>query len=97
MTELPNEYARRVVALRLLSALGHVREDPHRLDRALDEAMDDPNLRDAVAYLVGLGMERYCINSHGDWAEATAEIDAQLKLAEDLESLGSTDEPEPPA
>ncbi|ORB70077.1 hypothetical protein BST45_07295 [Mycobacterium shinjukuense] len=55
--------------------------------------MDDPNLRDAIAYLVGLAMEAYLLKNDGDGERATAEIDAQLKLAEDLESLGNTEEP----
>ncbi|MBI3227789.1 MAG: hypothetical protein HYZ39_22315 [Mycolicibacterium cosmeticum] len=92
-TDKPNEYARRVVALRLLSAIGHTPEVV-RFETVLDEVMSDLNIRDAVAYLAGLAFESYRAR-FGDWAKATAEIDAQLKMAEDIESLGRTAPPAP--
>jgi hypothetical protein len=52
MTELPNDYERRALAFRLLSSLAHETEQ-NRFQQTLDDAMKDPNLREAVAYLPG--------------------------------------------
>lgn len=86
MTELPNDYERRALAFRLLSSLAHEMEQS-RFHQALDDAMKDPNLREAVAYLVGLTLERFRAAHGGDWSAAVADIDLNLRLAEDLTSL----------
>jgi hypothetical protein len=90
MTELPHEYSRRAAAFRLLSALGH-EMDQHRFQQTLDEVMTHPHLRDVVAYLNGLAFERFREAANGDWAAATAAIDVNLRLAEDLDGLGETE------
>src|SRR6266403_4074321 len=48
MTESTNDYARRAVAFRLLSALAH-EMDQHRFQQTLDEVMADRDLRYVVA------------------------------------------------
>jgi hypothetical protein len=91
MTELPHEYARRAAAYRLLSALGHLKDQHHAAnkdyDAALDAVLTHPNARDVVAYLAGLAFERFRDAANGDWDAATATVDENLKLAEDLDEL----------
>lgn len=86
--ELPHEYERRVAAYRLLSALGHQKEQD-RYAATLDEVMAHPHLRDVVAYLAGLAMERFRQAHDGDWDAATADIDMNLRLAQDLAGPGN--------
>jgi hypothetical protein len=62
--------------------------DQHRFQQTLDEVMADRDLRYVVAYLAGLAMEWFREANNGDWAAATADIDLNLKLAEDLDGLG---------
>lgn len=85
MTDLPHDYERRASAFRLLSALVH--PEQNRFAATLDVLMKDPHLPDVIAYLAGLAMESFRAAHNGDWAAATADIDMNLRLAEDMLSL----------
>ncbi|MDC8970843.1 hypothetical protein [Mycobacterium marinum] len=92
MTDLPHDYERRATAFRLLSAVAHVEQN--RFAATLDGVMQDPHLRDVIGYLAGLAMERFREAHNGDWAAATADIDMNLRLAEDMLSLDRHEGPQ---
>jgi len=57
-------------------------------EKAVDQTMADPHLRDIVTSLVGVAFGGYVIKAAGDIPAAIDLINRELRTAEDLGSLG---------
>jgi hypothetical protein len=85
MTSEFNEYSGRAGMYRLLAAFP---DQGPRFKKALDEALNDPQLRDVVSHLVGVAFGSYVLKCDGDFAAASELITSELRTIEDLDSLG---------
>lgn len=80
-----NEYSGRAGMYRLLAAFPH---HGTRYEKALDQALNDPQLRDIVSQLVGVAFGGYVIKAKGDFSAAIDLIARELRASEDLDNLG---------
>ncbi|SPM40597.1 hypothetical protein MNAB215_2798 [Mycobacterium numidiamassiliense] len=80
-----NEYSGRAGMYRLLAAFP---EQGPQYKKVLDQALNDPQLRDIVSHLVGVAFGGYVIKAEGDLSAAIELINSELRTVEDLDSLG---------
>jgi hypothetical protein len=87
----PNdEYTQRAGGYRLLSAF--TSPDPAVYKKALDAAMADPALRETISFLVGVSLGSFILKNAGDMGAAINQVARELRAAEDLAGMPSTDE-----
>jgi hypothetical protein len=87
MATQSDEYSVRARMYRLLVAFPKQGAD---FDAAVDQAMQEPDLRDIVSSLVGVAFGSYILKEGGDFRAAVELVNREHRAAEDLDSLGDS-------